>query len=795
MPCRLITTFLYIAAVLLSTAAASAQQCWATAPAHGQVGVDFQPVSSTVWDPGSGPRLVVGPTVGIALLGQVRYWENGKWTMMDGLFNGSVLDLTVYNGSLYACGEFTQVGPYTVHGIARWDGISWVPVNIFSPIVLQSGQRFSTMKEFNGDLWVGGSFTRQGVSGVQHYAVFSGSVLTNSGNQTGGHINTFCVHNGALYAGAARRSYVLQAGVSRWTGSTWQLVGELNTNDTVYALESFNNQLVAAGSFLQIAAPGGAPVQANHIARLAGTTWQPLAGGMSPSTSYDYIIALKPFGNRLVAAGRFGFMNGLPRKKIAAWNGVNWDDMGGGIDWVYNPPTSNDAVWALDIYNNELVAMGLFYQAGGLEAPRIARYNGVGWLPFIEGINGPINAMIASGSSIFVGGAFSFNWLNQGVMHHVMRVDGTALDPLVMVQTGGRGTGGNVHALGFHMFSALQGPRLIIGGAFASAGGINASNIVSYSLTTTQGYSALGAGLNGPVTAVASYGGAVWAAGAFSGSGASGEPLYNIARYVGGNWVRPGPWVFPAMQTMMVHDGMLIIGGAPNQTGGVSAFDGITLHHYGAANGVVRAMVAYEGDLVVAGDFTTIGGVNAMRIARRSRTTGQWSAMGGGLGEASVGQVMALAVHKGELYAGGAFTQSGGVQVNRLARWTGSSWQPLPRYSQPGGVDAYVSALASIGGSLHIGGAFQRTTDGHVSPFWIQYECTPCYANCDNSHFLPVLNVDDFTCFINRFALAATLPHHHQVTHWANCDGSTTVPALNVDDFTCFINRYALGCF
>jgi hypothetical protein len=69
-----------------------------------------------------------------------------------------------------------------------------------------------------------------------------------------------------------------------------------------------------------------------------------------------------------------------------------------------------------------------------------------------------------------------------------------------------------------------------------------------------------------------------------------------------------------------------------------------------------------------------------------------------------------------------------------------------------------------------------------------------CYANCDSSTVHPVLNVDDFTCFINRYAAAQSLPPAQQVTDYANCDGSTVHPVLNVDDFTCFINRYAQGC-
>ena len=61
----------------------------------------------------------------------------------------------------------------------------------------------------------------------------------------------------------------------------------------------------------------------------------------------------------------------------------------------------------------------------------------------------------------------------------------------------------------------------------------------------------------------------------------------------------------------------------------------------------------------------------------------------------------------------------------------------------------------------------------------------PCYANCDGSTTAPVLNVLDFSCFLNRFAAGDT---------YANCDASTTPPVLNVLDFSCFLNRFAAGC-
>jgi hypothetical protein len=48
-----------------------------------------------------------------------------------------------------------------------------------------------------------------------------------------------------------------------------------------------------------------------------------------------------------------------------------------------------------------------------------------------------------------------------------------------------------------------------------------------------------------------------------------------------------------------------------------------------------------------------------------------------------------------------------------------------------------------------------------------------------------VLNVADFTCFLQRFAAGAS---------YANCDNSTNAPVLNVADFTCFLQRFAAGC-
>jgi hypothetical protein len=76
---------------------------------------------------------------------------------------------------------------------------------------------------------------------------------------------------------------------------------------------------------------------------------------------------------------------------------------------------------------------------------------------------------------------------------------------------------------------------------------------------------------------------------------------------------------------------------------------------------------------------------------------------------------------------------------------------------------------------------------GSDFPYFLRVNVTPvlCYANCDGSSAQPVLNVNDFVCFQQRFAAGDP---------YANCDGSSIPPVLNVNDFVCFQQQFAAGC-
>lgn len=63
-----------------------------------------------------------------------------------------------------------------------------------------------------------------------------------------------------------------------------------------------------------------------------------------------------------------------------------------------------------------------------------------------------------------------------------------------------------------------------------------------------------------------------------------------------------------------------------------------------------------------------------------------------------------------------------------------------------------------------------------------QTQGASCYANCDGSTVPPILTVNDFICFGNRFAAGDP---------YCDCDG---VGGLSANDFQCFNNKYAAGC-
>jgi len=165
----------------------------------------------------------------------------------------------------------------------------------------------------------------------------------------------------------------------------------------------------------------------------------------------------------------------------------------------------------------------------------------------------------------------------------------------------------------------------------------------------------------------------------------------------------------------------------------------------------------------------------------------------------TAGQHLALVVRSTQDWSVGGQYDAEGTGANAYApgdsfyRSFAGPWIPIADYDLM--FQTYVVAGTATGACCHASGLCTVTTSGACAGSGGTYRgdgsacaganCPLCYANCDGSTVSPILNVLDFTCFLQRFASGNA---------YANCDGSTQAPTLNVLDFTCFLQKYAAGC-
>ena len=218
---------------------------------------------------------------------------------------------------------------------------------------------------------------------------------------------------------------------------------------------------------------------------------------------------------------------------------------------------------------------------------------------------------------------------------------------------------------------------------------------------------------------------ALYAIGSFATAGPDGVNF--VARWDGESWSPLGSGLnSPSFALAVYDDGTgggpaLYAGGTFTIAGGaiahrVARWDGREWSNLGSGvEGWVRVLCVFDdgsGDgpeLYAGGEIATAGGLTVNNIAKWNGTS--WRALGTGTN----GGVWALAAFDDgrgggpALYAGGTFTEAGGNDAKHIARWDGSSWSALGGH----GPDGAVFALADLGGlgggpGLCVGGSFQN---------------------------------------------------------------------------------------
>ena len=523
-------------------------------------------------------------------------------------------------------------------------------------------------------------------------------------------------------AGGVEASYI-----ARWDGEQWYDVAG-GVDGRVMAMAVFDDggpggsALFVGGSFVTA---GGLP--AKGIARWDGVAWQDVGGGVVAGVGVGSLAVFDDgSGEALYAGGWFTSAGGNPVARIAKWNGVSWSDVGGGMDAAV-------VALAVDSVAGHLYAGGYFDHAGGVQANHIARWDGNSWSAVGNGFGDWVQALVVLPAGVFgdavlvAGGKFP-GYISKWNGSSWSSIDG--------------GMNGPVYAL---LVSNAVGdgvPRLYAGGFFTNAGGVSASKIASWD---GQSWEALGTGMSqNRVEAIIEFdGGSVGGPGIFAGGSfhdAGGLPANRFARWDGEVWdaLSPGGLTNDVNTVAVFDDGLgggpqIYVGGVLRGAGGelaqhLARWDGSAWHAVGGGlNGWVHAMAVFDdggGDgpvLYVGGEFSASGSQVLNAIARWNGS--EFVSVGGGVDGRVYSLLPSIDPLTGQpkLYVGGDFTSAGGLPASRIASWDGLGWEALG-----GGVGSRVSALGYLDvpderAGLYVGGFF-TSVDGQPAQYLARWD-------------------------------------------------------------------------
>ncbi len=591
----------------------------------------------TVWN----GLLVAGGTFTGGGMDHIALWDGAAWQGLGAGFPVSVQQLLTWNNVLVA---ISQSGGVPV--IRTWDGVTWTslpqPPALMFPHAAVTYQGLlcvagaentptqGVLERWNGTSWMP---TIVAQTSIECLAVWSSPAVGGADKLYAGGLfqtigGTAC-SNIAVTSGGTTFSWspVVAAGlparcdrlhVRRVGLSGTAIVARINSTTTPVLQ-------LSGGSFV---AMGNAPLSSlayynsayhgttfdtatddDSLLRYDGAQWAPVRG----DGLIGDVHALCPMGDDMIVGGTFT-ISGTTTAHVARWDGTVFTPLGPGV-----VGTSVDAL--LRLPNGDVVAGGLFLQAGATALNHIGRWNGSSWSSFGSGMSQPVLALCRMPNGDLIAGG-KFTTAGGVPCSHVARWDGAAWSPL------GLGTNGDVTAL-----AVRSDGTLFAGGSFTTAGTATCNRVAQWN---GSAWLQVGAGTNDTVHALAARpNGDVIAVGAFTSAG--GLPAARCARWNGVSWASMGAVSTtnrPVYAVCTLPNGDVVGGRSFDQaaaSGGDdlarwngaswSSFDGDLEEYFPSYPVAIRALAQRaDGALIVGGTFSIADGQTSKSLAVLSST-------------------------------------------------------------------------------------------------------------------------------------------------------------------------------
>lgn len=225
--------------------------------------------------------------------------------------------------------------------------------------------------------------------------------------------------------------------------------------------------------------------------------------------------------------------------------------------------------------------------------------------------------------------------------------------------------------------------------------------------------------MNGVMVDTELYNDTIYATGFFT--QVCGSNVDHVAKWDGSQWV-PAGFGFPNDGHSLRTIGNDLYGVTyvdnPTDSNWLYRYDGTNLTTVGAGVYLTTAtnfsnlaciydVAEYNGDIYICGEFDRVGNQQISGIARWDGTS--WSAVSGGFSGNIPNNASLLFPHQmkvinGQLYCAGNFRFAGGVEVNGLAVWDGTTWSSIGN-----GFNGTVYSMGTLNNELYVGGAFTES--------------------------------------------------------------------------------------